>query len=152
MGNKQNDIVQHERRKKNVATKAPNEGEHIADALDIFKDRKEVVADTLDIFRERNQVDDEIVPKPFREIRDRLMEVKANGQRIMIPHRDSNSQQRVKIKLDYIGDRWALGYSKVNRLGEVFYLPYTIHYSDIYCKELRVNVLYEGDSPYGEKS
>ncbi|AQN32529.1 hypothetical protein BCP12_113 [Bacillus phage BCP12] len=70
------------------------------------------------------------------------------GKRVMIDIRDSYSVQTVVVRFEYIHDRWAMGKSICYYDGEEVEIPYTIHYSDIFCnKKMNVKVVVEGENP-----
>lgn len=110
----------------------------------------DIVADTLQYYRERTKSSDSKVPKPYQEIRKRLQKTVTDGKRVLIDIKDSYSVQTIVVRFEYVSDRWAMGKSICYLDGEEVAVPYTIHFSDIYCRKMRVKVIVEGDSAFNE--
>lgn len=112
----------------------------------------DIVANTLQYYRERTSSEDTIVPKPYKEIKKRLQKVKEEGKRVLIDVKDSYSVQTVVVRFHYIADRWAMGKSLCYLEGQPVEVPYTIHYSDILCRRMRMKMIVEGENPlHGSK-
>jgi hypothetical protein len=108
----------------------------------------DIVANTLQYYRERTKSKDIKAPRPYQEIRDRLQKTVEQRKRVLIDIKDSYSVQTVVVRFEYVSDRWAMGKSVCYLEGQEVEVPYTIHYSDILCKRLKIKVITEGDSPF----
>lgn len=111
----------------------------------------DIIVSTLEYYRARTDYDDYKVPKPYREIRRRLQKTIDEGKRVLIDIKDSYSTQTVIVRFEYVGDRWAMGKSVCYLDGVEVEVPYTIHYSDIYCKKSKIKVITEGENPFDGK-
>lgn len=111
--------------------------------------RGDIIASTLDYYRERTQSDHLKTPKAYKKIKDKLEKTKANGKRLLIDIKDSYSVQTIVVELKYVHDRWAMGTSVCYANGKEVLVPYTIHYSDIYCNKMNIKVIVEGERPNG---
>lgn len=111
----------------------------------------DIVANTLQYYRERTQSSDTHAPKPYLDIQKRLQKTVDEGKRVLIDIKDSYSVQTVVVKFEYVHDRWAMGKSICYLDGQEVAVPYTIHYSDIFCKRLKVKVIAEGENPFAEE-
>jgi hypothetical protein len=111
----------------------------------------DIVANTLQYYRERTKEDDLTAPKPYLEIQKHIQKIIKSGKRTLIDIKDSYSIQTVVIRFEYANDRWALGRSICYLEGEEVEIPYTIHYSDIYCKRLHIKMIVEGENPYDQR-
>lgn len=110
----------------------------------------DIVANTLQYYRERTKSNPSHVPKPYQEIKEKLNKAAREGKRVLIDIKDSYSVQTVVVKFEYVHDRWAMGKSICYLEGDEIEVPYTIHYSDIYCKRLKIKVIVEGENPIGK--
>lgn len=108
----------------------------------------DIVADTLQYYRERTNSSDTKVPKPYAEIKKYLQRTIDEGKRVLIDIKDSYSVQTVVVRFEYVGDRWAMGKSICYLEGQEVEVPYTIHYSDIFCKRSKIKIIVEGDTPF----
>ncbi|UGO47707.1 hypothetical protein EMILIAHAH_134 [Bacillus phage vB_BanH_Emiliahah] len=109
----------------------------------------DIIANTLHFYRERTKTSSTVSPSPFAEIKAMLQKTVDEGKRVMIDIRDSYSVQTVVVRFEYIHDRWAMGKSICYYDGEEVEVPYTIHYSDIFCnKKMNVKVIVEGENPF----
>lgn len=113
------------------------------------KNRGDIIASTLDYYRERTKSDYIGTPKPYKRIKDKFDRVKDSGKRLLIDIKDSYSVQTIVVSLDYVHDRWAKGHSVCYADGKEVLVPYTIHYSDVYCNQMNIKVVVEGERPNG---
>lgn len=111
----------------------------------------DIVANTLQYYRERTRHNGSDVPKPYQDIKNRLQKTIDEGKRVLIDIKDSYSVQTVVVRFEYVNDRWAMGKSICYLEGEEVEVPYTIHYSDIYCKKSKIKVITEGENPFDGK-
>jgi predicted metal-dependent RNase len=111
----------------------------------------DIVANTLQYYRERTNSNDIAVPKPYSEIKRVLQKTVDEGRRVLIDIKDSYSVQTVVVRFEYVHDRWAMGKSICYLEGQEVEVPYTIHFSDIFCKRLKIKTIVEGDNPFGER-
>lgn len=111
----------------------------------------DLVANTLQHYRERTKSSEGRNPKPYTDIQKMLQETVTAGKRVLIDIKDSYSVQTVIVKFEYVNERWAMGKSICYLDGEEIYVPYTIHYSDILCKRMKIKVIVEGANPFGSK-
>ena len=111
----------------------------------------DIVANTLEYYRERTRNNDLKVPKAYQEISQKLQKTIDEGKQVLIDIKDSYSVQTVVVRFEYVHDRWAMGKSICYSGGEEVEVPYTIHYSDIYCKKMKVKVITEGENPFGKR-
>lgn len=111
----------------------------------------DIVANTLQHYRERTNSSESEVPKPYEEIKKVLLKTIDEGRRVLIDIKDSYSVQTVVVRFEYVHDRWALGRSICYLEGQEVEVPYTIHYSDIFCKRLKIKTIVEGDDPFGKR-
>jgi hypothetical protein len=117
--------------------------------LQLHKDSHgDIVANTLEYYRERTRNNDSKVPKPYQEISKRLQNTVDNGKRVLVDIKDSYSVQTIVVRFEYVHDRWAMGKSICYLEGREVAVPYTIHFSDIYCKKMKIKVITEGDNPF----
>ena len=69
---------------------------------------------------------------------------------MLINSKDTNSIQSAVVKLDYIGDTWAMGrYHAVSANGTIE-LPFSFHYSDLVSKDTDVVIVPEGTRAFGK--
>ena len=108
----------------------------------------DIVANTLQHYRERIYSSDTEVPKPYLEIKKFIQKTIDEGKRVLIDVKDSYSVQTVVVRFEYVHDRWAMGKSICYLEGKEVEVPYTIHYSDIFCKRLKIKTIVEGDNPF----
>jgi predicted metal-dependent RNase len=108
----------------------------------------DIVANTLQYYRERTKSNDTHAPKPYSDIQRKLQKTVDEGKRVLIDIKDSYSVQTVVVRFEYVHDRWAMGKSICYLDGEEVEVPYTIHFSDIYCKRLKIKVIAEGENPF----
>ena len=108
-----------------------------------------LIASTLEYYRQRTSNSDKQIPEPYKKIKRKLEKTKESGQKVLIDIKDSYSVQTVIVRFEYIHDRWAMRYSTCYLEGEEVQVPYTIHYSDIYCKRMNIKVIIEGENPFG---
>jgi predicted metal-dependent RNase len=111
----------------------------------------DIVANTLQYYRERTNSSDTSTPKPYEEIKKVLQKTMNEGKRVLIDIKDSYSVQTVVVRFEYVHDRWAMGKSICYLEGQEVEVPYTIHYSDILCKRLKIKTIVEGDNPFGKR-
>jgi len=111
-------------------------------------DNRDIVTDTLDYYRARTSSGVSGTPKPYLSIQDKLTRWMEEGKKVLVDVKDSYSVQRVVVKFDYVSDRWAKGTSICYSEGEEILVPYTIHFSDILCKRMKVIVIPEGENPF----
>jgi len=112
----------------------------------------DIIANTLMYYRERTKSTDTRTPEPYLDIKRKLQKTMKEGKRVLIDVKDSYSVQTVIVEFEYIGNRWAMGKSICYLNGEEVKVPYTIHYSDIWCKRLGIKVITEGDNPFSERN
>jgi len=112
----------------------------------------ELVANTLQYYRERTKSTNTAAPKPYLSIKKDLQKTVSEGKRVLIDIKDSYSVQTVVVRFEYVSDRWAMGKSICYLEGEEVEVPYTIHFSDILCKRLKIKFLKEGENPFVTKS
>lgn len=113
----------------------------------------DIIANTLQYYRERTNYDDTEVPKPYQEIKEKLQRTIDEGKRVLIDIKDSYSVQTVIVRFEFVHDYWAMGKSICYTSEGEVEVPYTIHYSDIYCKKSNMKVIVEGENPlHGTKS
>jgi predicted metal-dependent RNase len=108
----------------------------------------DIVANTLQYYRERTKSNDTHAPKPYSDIQRKLQKTVDEGKRVLIDIKDSYSVQTVVVRFEYVHDRWAMGKSICYLDGAEVEVPYTIHFSDIYCKRLKIKVIAEGENPF----
>lgn len=108
----------------------------------------DIVANTLQYYRERTKSADSRVPKPYQDIQRRLQKTVEEGKRVLIDIKDSYSVQTVVVRFEYVHDRWAMGKAVCYNEGEEIEVPYTIHYSDIFCRRMKIKIVSEGDNPF----
>lgn len=108
----------------------------------------ELVANTLQYYRERTKSVDKSAPKPYLSIKQKLQQTVSEGKRVLIDIKDSYSVQTVVVRFEYVSDRWAMGKSICYLEGEEVEVPYSIHFSDILCKRLKIKVITEGENPF----
>ncbi|QQO41342.1 hypothetical protein 015DV004_127 [Bacillus phage 015DV004] len=108
----------------------------------------DIIASTLEYYRERTKSNDTKVPTPYLEIKKKLQKTVEEGKKVLIDVKDSYSVQTVVVRFEYIHDRWAMGKSICYLDGEEVEVPYTIHYSDIYCDKTKIKVITEGENPF----
>lgn len=108
----------------------------------------DIVANTLQHYRERTSSKDIAAPKPYSEIKRTLQRTIDEGKRVLIDIKDSYSVQTVVVRFQGVYNSWALGKSICYLDGEEVEVPYTIHYSDIYCKRLKIKTIVEGENPF----
>lgn len=119
----------------------------------LYKDTQgDIIVNTLEYFRKRTQVDDVSVPKVYRDIKHKLEKTMTEGKRVLLDIKDSYSVQTVVVRFEYVSDRWAMGKSICYTEDGEVEVPYTVHYSDIYCKMIKMKVIVEGENPYDSKS
>ncbi|AIW03269.1 hypothetical protein CPT_Mater112 [Bacillus phage Mater] len=110
----------------------------------------DIITNTLQYYRERTKSTNTQAPKPYLSIQQKLQKIAAEGKRVLIDIKDSYSVQTVVVRFDYVHDRWATGKSICYLEGEEVEVPYSIHFSDIYCKRLKIKVIAEGENPFEE--
>jgi predicted metal-dependent RNase len=110
----------------------------------------DMVANTLQYYRERTKNDDTRTPTPYADIRERLKKIADEGKRVLIDIKESYSVQTIVVRLEYVHDRWAMGKSICYIDNQAVEVAYTIHYSDIFCKRLKIKVIAEGENPFAE--
>ncbi|AMQ66646.1 hypothetical protein BH753_gp164 [Bacillus phage Shbh1] len=108
----------------------------------------DIIVDTLQHYRERITDKDSDVPKPYQEIKKKLIKAMQEGKRVLIDIKDSYSVQTVVVRFEYIHDRWAMGKSICYTEDGEIEVPYTIHYSDVYCRRTKIKVITEGENPF----
>lgn len=108
----------------------------------------DLVADTLEYYRSRVNQGNIGVPIEFQKIRDNLIKVKKEGKRVLVDIKESYNVQTTVLTLQYVGDRWAMGYSKCYTKYEEVNVPYTIHYSDIHANQTELKFIVEGENPF----
>lgn len=111
-------------------------------------DNRDIVTDTLDYYRARTSSGVSGTPKPYLSIQEDLTRIMKAGKKVLIDIKDSYSVQTVIVKFDYVNERWAKGTSICYSEGEEIYVPYTIHFSDILCKRMKIKVIKEGENPF----
>jgi hypothetical protein len=111
----------------------------------------DIVANTLQYYRERVGNINTGTPIPYAEIKNFLQKTIDEGKRVLIDIKDSYSVQTVVVRFEYVHDRWAMGKSICYLEGQEVEVPYTIHYSDIFCKRLKIKTIVEGDNPFNGK-
>lgn len=111
----------------------------------------DIVTNTLEFYRERTRHDSSGVPKPYQKIKQKLQKTIDEDKRVLIDIKDSYSVQTVVVQFEYVNDRWAMGKSICYLEGEEVRVPYTIHYSDIYCKKSKIKIITEGENPFDGK-
>lgn len=108
----------------------------------------DIVANTLQYYRERTDSKDIQTPRPYSDIKRFLQKAINEGKQVLIDIKDSYSVQTVVVRFEYVHDRWAMGKSICYLEGQEVEVPYTIHYSDIFCKRLKIKTIVEGDNPF----
>lgn len=108
----------------------------------------DIVANTLQYYRERTRSSEGVNPKPYKDIQTMLQKTVEEGKRVLIDIKDSYSVQTVVVKFEHVNERWAMGNSTCYVDGEEVKVPYTIHYSDILCKRMKIKVIVEGENPF----
>lgn len=117
------------------------------------KDQSDMVRRTLEHYRSRTEVTDDSPPDGFYHIEQKMKAVKDSGMRLLVNFKDSYMTTSVVLELFHVGEYFATGHTHNYVEGEKVYIPYTIQYYDIYCKNERVEIIKEGDNPFGtEKS
>ena len=111
----------------------------------------DIVANTLSYYRERTSNNDSHTPKPYLEIQKKIQRLVDSGKKVLIDIKDSYSVQTVVVRFEYASDRWAMGKSVCYLEGQEVEIPYTIHYSDVYCKKMKVKMVAEGDNPFAKR-
>lgn len=110
-----------------------------------------LVANTLDYYRERINSKTSDTPEAYVRIKKRLQKIKSRNNRVLMDIKESYSVQTVVVELEEVYDRWAKGSSICYLEGEEVKVPYTIHYSDIYCKIFNIKFIEEGENPIGKR-
>ena len=96
------------------------------------------------------------VPAPFLAIKDKFLQAKKQGKRVLIENSELSSAHAVAIRIEYIADRWCMGYQTVLHFGQEVQIPYTIHYADVYGQHenerrrssRQVKIIFEGENPF----
>lgn len=95
-------------------------------------------------------------PSPFLDIKNRLQEAKDNGVEILMQVTELGNMDAVRLKLDYIGDRWCSGYEEKRYYNNIIRIPYTINYTELYVNgqgdnpyKSRTQIFFRGDNPFG---
>lgn len=107
----------------------------------------DLVASTLDHYRNRVDYTVDKTPEPYQRIKKRLEKVMANNQKVLMDVKDAYNVQSIVVELESVQDRWAMGTSICYYNGEEVKVPYTVHYSDIYCKTMNLKLIVEGENP-----
>jgi predicted metal-dependent RNase len=108
----------------------------------------DIVANTLQYYRERTKSSDLKTPSPYLEIQRLFEKTVADGKRVLIDVKDSYSVQTVVVRFEYVASRWAMGKAVCYLEGNEVEVPYTIHYSDVFCKRLKIKTIVEGENPF----
>ncbi|AAX92404.1 hypothetical protein TwortDSMZ_154 [Staphylococcus phage Twort] len=92
----------------------------------------------------------DIVPEPYLAIASKFKKVREKGESVILEEAGFPHTNSTIMYIDYVSDRWVLGYSYTKSERETVKIPRTIHYSDIYVtdKSHKVNVIFEGENPY----
>lgn len=112
--------------------------------------QSQAISDIIESYHNRfNESYVEPIPNPFHTVQEKLKQLKKENKRLLINSKDANSIQSVVVRLDYIGDRWAMGkYRSITKTGEIE-LPFTFHYSDIISSDTDVVIIPEGKRAFG---
>lgn len=108
----------------------------------------DIVANTLDFYRARTSDTGVTTPKEYLDIKKKLEDAMEGGKRVIINVRDSYNLQVAVLHLKYVHERWAMGHSVSYSGKREINVPYTIHYSDIYCQHTKIKLIVEGDNPF----
>ncbi|BAF81333.1 hypothetical protein EFP_065 [Enterococcus phage EF24C] len=95
-------------------------------------------------------------PSSLQPIRDMFLKAMKEGKRVLIENSDLSSANSVVIEIEYVGNRWCLGYQRVLFYGMELKIPHTIHFCDVYGAyghdaqkvKRQVKVVFEGDNPF----
>lgn len=94
-------------------------------------------------------------PEEFLEVKQKFQEAKDNGTEILIENSELSAANSVVIQLEYVGNRWCMGYQHILYYGQDVKVPHTIHYSDVYgsqdgvtSRRRPVKVLLKGVNPF----
>lgn len=97
------------------------------------------------------------LPREYQKIRDIFKKAKEDNRLVMVENAEFRSAYSVKMKLEYVGDRWCMGKVRyVTPQGEI-YVPYTIHYSDMVASESpstvakNMTIIFKGENPFGTR-
>lgn len=107
----------------------------------------DIVASTLEYYRQRTKENDSDVPEPYLRIQRKLEKTVEREQKVLLDIKDSYSVQTVVVRFESVHGRWAMGKSTCYSNGQEVKVPYTVHYSDILCKNLNLKVIVEGENP-----
>ena len=97
------------------------------------------------------------LPREYQKIKEHFQKAKEDGKLIILENNEFRSAYSVKMKLEYIGDRWCMGRVRyVTPQGEI-YVPYTIHYSDMVASDSptavakNMTIIFKGENPFGTR-
>lgn len=83
------------------------------------------------------------------------MKAKEEGTPILVENNEFRHPSSIKMKLEYVGDRWCTGRVRYIRAGKEVFIPYTINYSDMYSKGTsgaaakNLKIIFKGGNPFG---
>lgn len=96
-------------------------------------------------------------PFEFEEIRAKFEKAKAEGTRILLETNELNLAYSVVMEIEYIGTRWAMGKVRYHQVEGDVYVPYTVHYADLYTGDhprstsKTTKIIFEGVNPFGTR-
>lgn len=114
------------------------------------------VLEALETFQQGAALTEFRTPPSLQSVRKRFLDAKKEGKRVLIENSDLSSANSVVVDIDYVGNRWCLGYQKVLYFGEEVLIPHTIHFCDVYGaygnevqrSKRQVKIIFEGENPF----
>lgn len=99
---------------------------------------------------------DKETPSSLQPVKNMFLQAMKEGKRVLVENSDLSSANSVVIEIEYVGNRWCLGYQRVLFYGMELKIPHTIHFCDVYGAygydaqkiKRQVKVVFEGDNPF----
>lgn len=94
-------------------------------------------------------------PREYLKIKENFMKAMEEGTPILVENNEFRHPTSVKIKLEYVGDRWCMGRVRHLRMGKEIFIPHTINYSDMYSEGTvgaaakNLKIIFKGGNPFG---
>ena len=91
----------------------------------------------------------EIANKRIAEVKKRLQQAKDDNEWVIVEDIDYGIINSVRVKIIYIGDRWAVGEKIVYNGDEAYHVKHTINYTSVIgAGGERVNLIFGGDNSF----
>lgn len=95
------------------------------------------------------------LPREYKQVRELFIEARDKQTPVLVENSEFRAPYSVTMKVEYVGDRWCMGKVRYYNAGVEIYVPYTIHYADVFSSDKvssaarNMTIIFKGRNPFG---